>query len=92
MLVIPYNIFVGGLTVYYTLNFKKMSKKLFKPKKYTLLEIFKYGTFQSIFFVSSYFFGLCCVTGLWHPVNYIHELALIKGKIIDTTLKFDKMA
>ena len=43
--------------MYYTMNFKKFSKKFFKPKKYSIGEIFKYGTIQSAVFVSLYMLG-----------------------------------
>jgi len=42
-MLIPYNLLMGGLTFYYTINFKKFSKKLFKPKKFGVFEILKYG-------------------------------------------------
>ena len=43
-MLIPYNIVIGGLTMYYTIHFKYFSKKLFKPKTMGLAELFKYGT------------------------------------------------
>lgn len=33
--------------------------------------------------------GTCAVSGLWHPVDYLQGLARIKGKQIDTAVKFD---
>ena len=44
-MLIPYNILMGGLTFYYTINFKYFSKKFFKPKKFNVIEIIKYGIF-----------------------------------------------
>jgi len=41
---VAYNVIVGGICFYYTLNFGKISKKLFKPKTYKFKEIVKYGT------------------------------------------------
>ena len=87
---IPYNIAVAGLCIYYTINYKKISKRLFKPKKFNSWELFKFGTYQSVAFLSFYFVGLCSVSGLWNPIQYVRDIARIQGKIIDTTLKHDE--
>lgn len=87
---VAYNVVVCGLSMYYTINFKKFSQKLFKPKKFGLMEIFKYGSIQSLVFVSTYILGTCIVTGMWNPVQYLRELAKIKGKIIDNTVRHDQ--
>jgi hypothetical protein len=63
--IIPYNLFVGGLCIYYTVNFKKFSKKFFKPRNYSSWELFKFGiiykrfegTIQASVFVVAYFSG-----------------------------------
>lgn len=84
---IPYNLVVGGFCIYYTLNFRRFSKKLFKPKKFGILELFKYGTIQSAIFVTFYLLGTCAVTGLWNPIQYVRDIAKIQGKIIDNVVK-----
>lgn len=51
-MLLPYNILTAGATMYYTINFRRynifaqerFSKKLFKPKKFGIKEIIKYGT------------------------------------------------
>eukprot|EP01016_Furgasonia_blochmanni_P049309 TRINITY_DN746_c0_g1_i15.p1 TRINITY_DN746_c0_g1~~TRINITY_DN746_c0_g1_i15.p1 ORF type:complete len:286 (-),score=80.03 TRINITY_DN746_c0_g1_i15:332-1189(-) len=87
---IPYNIGVAGLCYYYTINFRRLSKKLFKPRKYGFIELIKYGSIQAILFATTYTLGTCAVTGLWHPVKYAQDLAKIQGKIIDLELRFDE--
>ena len=74
---IPYNILVGGACMYYTIHFKYYSNKFFKPKKFGLYELFKYGTIQSIIFTAFYVLGTCAVTGLWHPIQYARDVAKI---------------
>ena len=86
---VGYNIVVCGLSMYYTINFKKISKKIFKPRSYGFWDLCKFGTAQAIIFVSTYMVGTCAVTGLWNPVQYLRDLAKIKGKIIDNTLRHD---
>ncbi len=44
MMLLPYNVLVGGACIYYTINFKRISKKLFKPRKFSILELFYYGS------------------------------------------------
>lgn len=44
-MLIPYNIVMAGMTMYYTIHFKYYSKKLFKPKSFGFKEVIKYGTF-----------------------------------------------
>jgi len=84
-----YNFAMCGLTMYYTLNFKTLSKKFFKPKVYDIKTIFKYGTIHSTAFLSLYFLGAACVSGFWHPFDYIRGYAKIQGRVIDNTLKYD---
>jgi hypothetical protein len=67
----------------------RFSKKLFKPRSRSLLEVIKYGTIQSICFLTLYVGGTALVTGFWHPVYYLRTLAMIKGKQIDNAVKFD---
>jgi hypothetical protein len=67
-MLLPYNVLVGGACIYYTLNFRRFSKKLFKPKKFGIFELFYYGSIQSIVFVAGYTLGTCAVTGLWTPI------------------------
>ena len=42
-MLIPYHLAIGGALYYYAKNFKAISKRYFKPKKYGLWEIVKYG-------------------------------------------------
>lgn len=89
MLLVPYNIIVAGMTMYYTIHFKYYSKKLFQPKNYGFLSLIKYGTLQSITFMTVYIGGTALVTGVYNPISYLRGLAAIKGKQIDSALKFD---
>ena len=41
-------------------------------------------------FLAVYIPGTLAVTGLWHPITYLHGLAKIKGKVIDNQLRFDE--
>lgn len=90
--IIPFNLLVGGMCYYYTVNFRSISKKYFKPKSFSLGQLFKYGTIQSVIFVTFYCTGMCSVTGLWHPIEYVRDIAKIKGKIIDKALRHDEVA
>ena len=42
-MLVPYNIVMGGLCMYYTINFRRISKKLFTPRKYGFWDLMKYG-------------------------------------------------
>lgn len=88
VLLIPYHFFVSGFLYYYMKNFKKISPKMFKPKKYNLWEITKYGTIQAFVFVNLYVLGFCSVSGVWHPIQFTRDLAKIKGKSIDNYIRF----
>ncbi|CAD8196969.1 unnamed protein product [Paramecium pentaurelia] len=88
-LLVPFNLVTAGFTMYYTIHFKYYSKKLFSPKKFGFREVIKYGTIQSIVFTSFYILGTAAITGLYNPIEYMRGLAKIKGKQIDTALKFD---
>jgi hypothetical protein len=43
--IIGYNIFVSGLGVVYGINYRKLSKKYIKPKKYSMGQAIKYATY-----------------------------------------------
>ena len=58
--------FVGGLSIYLTLNFRRISRNYFKPKNFGIVELFKYGTVVSTVFVSTYIFGTCLTTGHYY--------------------------
>ena len=80
LLLVPFNLITAGFTMYYTINFKYYSKKLFKPKTFGFREVVRYGTIQSIVFTSFYLLGTAAITGLYNPVEYMRGLAKIKGK------------
>ncbi|KAM3144899.1 hypothetical protein pb186bvf_002904 [Paramecium bursaria] len=89
LMLIPFNLAIMGGAMYYTININHYRKRLFSPKNYKFGQIVKYGTIQTLAFLTVYLGGTALISGLYNPVEYLRGLAKIKGKQIDNSLQFD---